>query len=238
MDYVLHHVASVESTNTSLKELAKRGAPEGYILVADMQTGGRGRLGRSFFSPAGGLYCSVLLKPAFPLSPASLTCMTAVAAADTIASYGSTCSIKWVNDIYRGNRKAGGILVEGALLPSGLYDYVIVGIGLNLSPLRDVPDELKEVLISVFDCPVDIKFRDTFLNRFLECFRRYYEPLPSITFREQYARLQNCYGRRVSYVQNGQVFVGTAESIDEEFRLNVRTESNLVSLERGEVLFL
>lgn len=238
MDFISHYVSSVESTNTTLKELAKQGLPEGYVLVADSQTGGRGRLGRSFFSPIGGLYASILLRPSFLLPPASFTCLTAVAAADTIASFGGTCSIKWVNDIYCGNRKAGGILVEGAVLPSGCYDYVIVGIGLNLSVTDDVPSELSNVMASIFDRTADISFRDSFLERFLEHFRRYYEPLPEITFREKYDRLQNCYGRMVSFSQNGKTFVGKAESIDEEFRLNVRTGSGLVPLERGEVTFL
>ncbi len=238
MNWEMHHIKCVDSTNTVLKELAKKGAPEGYVLVADTQTGGRGRLGRSFYSPAGGLYLSAILRPLSSLSPASITCMTAVAIADAIVSFGGTCSIKWVNDIYRGEKKAGGILVEGALLPSGKYEYVVVGIGLNLSLPDRIPAELTNVMTSAFDCETDIPFRDAFLLKFLECFHGYYVELPAITFYEKYCRLQNCFGRMVSFSQDRKTFIGTAESIDPQFRLNVRTESGLVSLEWGEAVFL
>lgn len=238
MNWILHHVSCTESTNTALKELAKQGAPEGYVLVADCQTGGRGRLGRGFFSPEGGLYTSFLVRPAFQVPAASLTCMTAVAAADAIESFGGSCTIKWVNDIFRNGRKAGGILVEGALLPSGLFEYAVVGIGLNLVLPDKIPEELLDVITSVFDGPMEKDLRETFLIRFLECFRLYYEALPAVTFREKYARLLNVYGRKVSFILNGSTYTGTAESIDEQFRLNVRTGTDVVALERGEVTFL
>lgn len=235
---MIHHVSSIDSTNTALKELAKQGAPEGYVLLADTQTGGRGRLGRTFFSPTGGLYASILLRPSIALSPAILTCMTAVAVSDTILSFGETCSIKWVNDIYCRNGKAGGILVEGAVTPAGLYEYVVTGIGLNLSMPSTIPSELRNIMTSVFDNKIDAAFRDSFLQSLLASFRQYYEALPVILFREKYCDLQNCFGRKVSFTQDGRQYTGTAESIDEEFRLIVRAGSNLISLERGEVNFL
>jgi BirA family biotin operon repressor/biotin-[acetyl-CoA-carboxylase] ligase len=238
MNYTIHHVKSIDSTNTFLKELAKQGAPEGYVLVADEQTGGRGRLGRNFFSPSGGLYASILVRPSFALSPAVLTCMTAVAVSDTISSFGETCSIKWVNDIYCRNGKAGGILVEGAVTPAGLYEYVVIGIGLNLSMPSTIPSDLRNIITSVFDNKTDAAFRDSFLQGLLISFRRYYETLPTISFWKKYCDLQNCYGRKVSFTQDGRTYTGIAESIDNEFRLIVRAGSSLFSLERGEVNFL
>lgn len=238
MNYIIHHVSSIDSTNTALKELAKQGAPEGYVLIADEQTGGRGRLGRNFFSPVGGLYASILLRPSFALSPAVLTCMTAVAVSDTISSFGETCSIKWVNDIYCRNGKAGGILVEGAVSPAGLYEYVVAGIGLNLSMPSTIPSELRNIITSIFDYKTDAAFRDSFLQSLLASVRQYYGALPVISFWKKYSDLQNCYGRKVSFTQDGQTYTGIAEAIDKEFRLIVRVGSNLFSLERGEVSFL
>ena len=84
MQYELHFVDTIDSTNNAVKALAQAGASEGFVLIADHQTAGRGRLGRSFYSPSGsGLYLSILLRPEGAIPPASLTCLTAAAAAET-----------------------------------------------------------------------------------------------------------------------------------------------------------
>jgi len=239
MRYEIHSIQQIGSTNTAVKELAKSGAPEGYVLVADAQTEGRGRLGRSFYSPAGsGLYTSILLRPQASVSPAALTCLTAVAAADTIFSFGQSCSIKWVNDLYCHEKKAGGILVEGALLPSGGYSYAVVGIGINLSLPVSIPTDLQSVLTGVFPFSTDTAFRDRFLRRLCDAFFTYYDRLPAITFWERYHTLQNCFGRKVRFHMGETEALGIAESIDREFRLIVRTDSGTVALERGEVVFV
>ncbi len=239
MEYVIHHMEVVDSTNSVLKELAQSGEPEGYVLVADRQTAGRGRLGRSFYSPAGsGLYFSILLRPKKSVTPAALTCLSAVAVAETILSYGKPCSIKWVNDIYCHQKKACGILTEGAFLPDGTLSYAIVGIGINLSLPDTVPEELQSVLTAVFEEPTDPAFRDEFLSRLMDRFSAHYDRLPEIDFWETYNRLQNCRGRKISFLQDGIRKTGTAESIDRCFRLLVRTEEGLVALERGEVVFI
>ncbi len=239
MRYEIHSVKQIDSTNTAIKDLAKSGASEGYVLVADQQTDGRGRLGRSFYSPAGsGLYASILLRPKSAVSPAALTCLTAVAAADTIFSFGQSCSIKWVNDLYCNGKKAGGILVEGALLPSGRYSYAVVGIGINLSLPDSIPSELQSVLTGVFPSPTDSAFRDQFLRRLCDSFFSYYDRLPTVTFWERYHALQNCFGREVCFRAGDTEQIGIAESIDKDFRLIVRTDSGSVALERGEVVFV
>ena len=125
---------TIDSTNTQAKALAAQGAPQGTVLIADHQTGGRGRLGRSFLSPADtGIYMSVILRPHCP--PAQLmhlTCAAAVAACDAVeAAAGFRPGIKWTNDLVHENRKLAGILTELGLSPGGLVDWTVIGIGVN-----------------------------------------------------------------------------------------------------------
>ena len=125
---------TIDSTNTHAKLLAAQGAPEGTVVIADHQTGGRGRLGRTFLSPAGtGVYMSVILRPDCP--PAQimhLTCAAAVAACDAVEkAVGFRPGIKWTNDLVYGNRKLAGILTELGLSPRGTVDWAVIGIGIN-----------------------------------------------------------------------------------------------------------
>jgi len=142
---------SIESTNTAAKDLARQGAPAGTVLIADCQTGGRGRRGRSFHSPAGsGIYMSVILRPG--CSPAELmhlTCATGVAMCDALESAcGFRPGIKWTNDLVWGKRKLGGILTELGLTPSGRVDYAIVGIGINCCQ-QEFPPEIRNIAGSI-----------------------------------------------------------------------------------------
>ncbi len=239
MKYAIHHVETVDSTNNAVKALAQAGEPEGYALVADHQSAGKGRLGRSFYSPAGsGLYVSILLRPKAVVSPAALTCLSAVALADTIRSFDVDCRIKWVNDIYCHEKKAAGILTEGLLESNGRFRYAVVGIGVNLSLPAEIPTALRNIMTGVFDKPTDTAFRDQFLDELMRRFSVYYDQLPEITFWQAYHDLQNVFGRRVSFRDNGIEKEGVAESIDSAFRLLIRTGGETVALERGEVVFL
>ncbi len=142
---------TIDSTNTRCKALALEGAPHGTLLIADRQTAGRGRLGRSFQSPGGmGVYLSVLLRPGCP--PAALmhlTCAAAVAACDAVERVcGIRPGIKWTNDLVVGSRKIAGILTELVHGPQGVS--AIIGIGINCcqQPL-DFPDEIREMAASL-----------------------------------------------------------------------------------------
>lgn len=138
------------STNTDLRALAAAGAPTGTLFAAERQTGGRGRLGRSFASPEGGAYFSLLLRPSLPLSEVSaLTGAVAVAVARTLESEtGLPVGIKWVNDLWLKGKKAVGILCEAtADLETGTPEYVIVGVGINLS--GTLPPELDGIATTV-----------------------------------------------------------------------------------------
>ena len=136
----------VGSTNDYLKEAARGGAPEGLAVLAERQTAGKGRLGRSFQSPAGlGLWMSVLLRPTCPperLPP--VTALTAAACAEAIRKVcGAEAGIKWPNDLVLGGRKLCGILTELESGGEGLA--LVIGIGLNVSQRReDFPPELRE----------------------------------------------------------------------------------------------
>lgn len=116
-----------ESTSTVAAALADRGVDEGCVVAADMQTGGRGRRGRAWASPAGaGIYASVVLRPSLRAAPL-LTIAAGVALAEGIAAAaGLRCDLKWPNDVYRSGRKLAGILAEG----SG--GHVVVGFGINV----------------------------------------------------------------------------------------------------------
>ncbi len=138
---------TIDSTNTRLKVLARGGAPHGTVLIADSQTGGRGRLGRSFHSPGGcGIYMSVLLRPGCtPDRLMHLTCAAAVAMCGAVEkAVGIRPGIKWTNDLVYGKRKLAGILTELGLAPNGTVDYAIIGIGLNCCQQEaDFPQDIR-----------------------------------------------------------------------------------------------
>ena len=115
----------IDSTNTRARELARQGAAHGTVLIADRQTGGRGRLGRSFHSPAGsGIYISVILRPRCkPEKIMHLTCAAAVAMCDAVeAAAGFRPGIKWTNDLVCENRKIAGVLTELGFDKNGCVD--------------------------------------------------------------------------------------------------------------------
>ncbi len=145
---------TIDSTNTRAKEMARMGAPEGTCLLAGMQTGGRGRLGRSFVSPAGmGVYFSVILRPQCPPQALMhLTCAAAVAMCDGVENAaGIRPQIKWTNDLVVGSKKLGGILTELSIdQRTGLVEYAVVGVGINCRQAqKDFPSELQGMATSL-----------------------------------------------------------------------------------------
>lgn len=148
-----HHFPQLDSTNDLLKSLAKQGAPHGTVVLADSQTNGRGRLGRSFHSPEGaGIYMSILLRPNCPPGKLMhLTCAAAVAMCDAVeASTGIRPGIKWTNDLVYEGRKLGGILTELVLNSRGGVDAAIIGIGINCCQKEaDFPPEIRRMAASL-----------------------------------------------------------------------------------------
>ena len=122
-----------DSTNTQAKLLARSGAPHGTVLVAGLQTGGRGRMGRTFQSPEGkGVYLSVILRPnCQPRDLMHLTCAAGVAMMEAVEKVSAIRpQVKWINDLVVNGKKLGGILTEMSV-DKGLVDYAIIGIGIN-----------------------------------------------------------------------------------------------------------
>lgn len=146
---------TVDSTNSYTKSLALAGRiADGTAVVSDEQTGGRGRLGRSFQSPKGkGVYVSVLWKPELPPARAlNLTAYAAVAVCEGIeAAAGVKPGIKWTNDLVLGGRKLGGILTEMAVEgETGVLQYVVTGIGINVNhDPSDFSDEVRPIAVSL-----------------------------------------------------------------------------------------
>lgn len=149
----LYWFDSIGSTNDSLRQLARSGAPHGTAVIAGHQTGGHGRRGRSFHSPEGvGVYLSILLRPnCMPGDLMHLTCATAVAMCDAVeAAAGVRPGIKWTNDLVFGKRKLGGILTELGFTANGMVDYAIVGIGINCCQKSgDFPEDIQDMALSL-----------------------------------------------------------------------------------------
>lgn len=144
---LLHVYSEVDSTNDRAKKLAAQGAPEGTAVVAARQTAGKGRRGRSFFSPEGGVYLSLVLRPALPAEQS--TRITTAAAVQVCRVIEQVCgrqpAIKWVNDLLLDGRKICGILTEASLdLETGSPEYVILGVGVNLYS-AGFPEELQPI---------------------------------------------------------------------------------------------
>lgn len=160
----------IESTNVEAKELARAGAPEGTVVIAECQRAGRGRLGRRWTSPAGkGLLFSVILRPTLPMSRAHmLTIVSAVAAARGIESQtDASVRIKWPNDLFIGDRKAGGILLEVAG-EQDVVEWVIVGVGINVNTeYAELPVALRRTATSLMMATGDPVDRSELLARIL-----------------------------------------------------------------------
>ncbi len=142
---------TLDSTNNRAKQLALENASHGTTVIAMQQTAGKGRLGRSFFSPREGIYLSIIIKPTFDLSKSVLvTAAASVAVAQAIESVcGRQAQIKWVNDVYLDEKKICGILTEGITdFETGHIESLVIGIGVNTS-VKDFPGELRDTVGAV-----------------------------------------------------------------------------------------
>ena len=182
---------SVGSTNTLCNEKAKSGEAEGYVAVAGAQTAGRGRRGRSFYSPAGtGIYMSLLLRPHGLTGDRvlGLTTMAAVAVSESIEALSDKkAEIKWVNDIFVDGKKVCGILSEAMYeVPSGALQCVIVGIGINAyAPEAGFPPEISESAGCVFDKP-EVDLKNSLVAEVLNRFMKYYDDPKSDAVYDEY----------------------------------------------------
>ncbi|MCQ2450167.1 MAG: biotin--[acetyl-CoA-carboxylase] ligase [Clostridia bacterium] len=231
---------SVDSTNLLGLKAARDGAISGTTFVALRQTAGRGRLGRSFFSPQGGLYLSIVLRPQTEAS-AALSVTTAAATAVCRALDGFCTEkpmIKWVNDIYIADRKVCGILTEGAFVPNSTrLDYAVVGIGLNLTePAGGYPPEIADKAGAVFgkeNVPDEIK--EALAAAVLNEFFALYDDAHIQNGLEEYRRRSYLDGKTVTYQKDGNTHIARVLGVDESVHLVLEENGQKIFLEAGEV---
>ena len=219
---------TVDSTNNYLRALADRGASAGTVVLAQQQTAGKGRQGRSFYSPPDtGLYLSLLLKPDCAAEDIlTLTPMAAVAAAEAVeAVSGETVRIKWVNDLLLRGKKICGILCESKFAQNTAKpDYVIVGIGINLTaPPDGFPPELREIAGAIFsrhDDPAAL-FRQCAEALIRRLFAQF-EGLRERRYLEGYRARLDSLGKPILVLENGVSRPAVALAADDDLRLLVR----------------
>lgn len=226
----------VDSTNQEVKRRALEGAGEGLVVLSEEQTAGKGRKGRSFFSPVGtGIYMSVLFRPTEEQSKDVVLVTTAASVAVCRAIrkvLGEEPEIKWVNDVYLRGKKICGILTEAVSdFESGRIDTVVVGIGINYRiPEGGYPEELNDIIGAV--CTQDqVIPRNTLVAAVLNELYALYEGLAQRTYMEDYRKWSNVIGKEVRYstgVDNNDQAAweyGTALDIDKDGGLIVRLQN-------------
>lgn len=206
----------LDSTNNEAKRAVKCGYSGAALIVADSQSAGRGRMGRSFYSPKGtGIYLSYIYKPANgAFENIAITSAAAVAVCRAIKEVtGQECSIKWVNDIYLNGRKVCGILTEAVTeQPGGTGQYIIVGVGINVST-EVYPEDIvsKAGAIGVRD--VD---RNRLAAAVINNLESLIEGLAQHTFIGEYRRLSMVLGKSVTFVKNGVKTEAVARAVNND----------------------
>lgn len=149
LEFVIQHYDVLESTMDTARKLAEEGCSEGTVVIAKEQTKGRGRGGRTWMSPRGGLYLSVILRPDIPADEShKLIFLAGNAAAEGLAHFtGEKIEIKWPNDLCHNELKVGGILCESSSMGKKLR-FAILGMGIN-TDIRGLPPELKDKATSI-----------------------------------------------------------------------------------------
>ncbi len=239
----MHYEPSVDSTNRVAKALAYHGAKDGTIVVAEEQTGGKGRRERNFYSPRGkGIWFSVILRPKIlPKDAPQLTLMTAVAVAEAMNRFKLKPEIKWPNDLLFDGRKIVGILTEmtGEI---GRITYVVVGVGINVNFRReDFPEEIRPVAASLSEMSGEELSRVQILRAVLEEFDKLYREVNANGFDEilkRWRKYNVTLGKNirvVSAIEDGENFEGKAVDIDKDGALIVETPEGLRTVYAGDV---
>lgn len=217
----IHYYCEVDSTNEVAKRLAHDGAPEGAIIIAESQRSGRGRRGKKWLSPSGGVWMTIILRPDIPPSKApQLTLVTGVAVAETLdKECRLDVGIKWPNDILIGKKKVCGILTEASTNPKGL-EYVVVGVGIDLNVDVDAfPPELREGATSLKQELEKEIYSVKLVQRFLQNFENLYDDFKKGKFPEilkEWRKLSKTIGSYVEVQKKGRVVRGEAVGITKE----------------------
>lgn len=235
----VHYYDRVTSTNTVLMEMGVAGAQEGTLVAADQQTAGKGRRGRSFYSPEHtGVYFSVLLRPQFSMREAlMITAAAAVAVARAIEQLvGAEPAIKWVNDLFLHGKKVCGILAEAFL--QGQNPFVVLGIGVNLmDPPGGYPADARNQIGSLFGTGAcDREFGCRLIGRTLFHFFDIYHKLPERTFMQEYRSRSCVINQKVLLISPDTERSAYVLDIDDEAQLVVRLDDGTVEkVNTGEI---
>jgi len=218
----------IDSTNNAAKAMLKEGLSSNAVFAADEQTGGRGRQGKSFYSPKGtGLYMSVALCGKNVSDSLFITTAASVLVSQAIEEIsGVKASIKWVNDLYLADKKVCGILTEAVRDTNGSLIGIVVGVGINLNTTV-FPDELKPVAASVGQS-ID---RNLLASKIADKLISY----NGENFISEYKKRSMVIGKDITYYINNIPYYGTAVDIDNKGGLVVNSDGRTITLDSGEI---
>ena len=225
----IHYFREVDSTNEVAKKLARNGAPEGTVIIAESQSRGKGRRGKKWVSPLGGAWLSIILRPyTLPINAPQLTFIAGIAAAQTInEEYGLNAGIKWPNDVLIGNKKVCGVLTEIST-EIDTIDYIVTGIGIDANiDVNLLPSELKDTTTSLkSELNQDIS-RMILVQKFLGNFEAMYDTFNEGNFHKilrKWRQLSKTIGKQVE-IRKGTEFVrGEAVGVNSKGALILELE--------------
>lgn len=221
----------LDSTNNYLKKLGSQGEKETQLVIAESQTGGRGRMGRAFYSPNGtGIYFSLLLHPKFSAEKSLfLTVMAAVSVAETVMKYNKNdVKIKWVNDIYIDGKKVCGILTEGAINSNKMLDYAVVGIGINIiAPENGFHDEIKGIATAIFPGNAEENIKEKIVADIVNKFFGMYNGEDN-NYIKRYKEYSYLTGKEINIISGENIRPATVIDITDDCHLLVKNENGEV----------
>ena len=235
----VHFARETDSTNLWIKRLAKEGAPEGTLALAEFQSAGRGRLGRSWEVPEGtSVMMSILLRPKFePQYAPTLTLVMGMAVAKAVKNLGFDVSIKWPNDVVVSHKKICGILTEMGVR-DGKIDYAVIGVGINVN-IREFPEEMADKATSLYLESGREFDRSQIPGLVMEAFEKYYEKFAATCdlsgLKEEYESILANYNQPVRVLAK-EPYEGVARGITDGGELLVeKTDGTIVAVSAGEV---
>ena len=235
----VHFARETDSTNLWIKRLAKEGASEGTLALAEFQSAGRGRLGRSWEVPEGtSVMMSILLRPKFePQYAPTLTLLMGMAVAKAVKNLGFDVSIKWPNDVVVSHKKICGILTEMGVR-DGKIDYAVIGVGINVN-IKEFPEEMADKATSLYLESGKEFDRSQIPGLVMEAFEEYYEKFAATCdlsgLKEEYESILANYNQPVRVLAK-EPYEGVARGITDGGELLVeKTDGTIVAVSAGEV---
>lgn len=219
--YSIQVKKKVTSTNTLMKEAAQNGEEEFSVIIAEEQTGGRGRLGRSFYSPRNsGIYMSILFRHAINKNALLITTDAAVCCSRVFEKMtGKDAKIKWVNDIYMNDRKVCGILTESGC---GETPYAVLGIGINVVPPKEgFPQDIKDRAGAVFE-KRSYRLREKVIIALL---KEFINNGDRENFFDEYKKRQLVLGKEIEVIKNHTVEKAVVLDLNTDYSLLVQKEN-------------